>query len=290
MVVSICNLKNAAKAAHYYEAENYYAKNEGIEQSEWYGKGAVGQGLSNKIKPQEFEAALHGKAANGIQLIADRTNRRLGTDITFSAPKSVSIEALVRGEDRIIAAHIAAVKTALEYVERELIQTRITRNKQTYTEKTGNIQVALWQHDTSRQKDPQLHTHCVILNQTQCRDGKWRTIDNSEIFQQQLLVGAIYHNALAHQLEQLGYRCSWNADATFELAGYTPTQLAQFSSRRQEIVAAVGAEASAQKRAFATLCYPQRQTAGCRSLRTPAAVANPSTSCWDRLCQTSHQA
>jgi conjugative relaxase-like TrwC/TraI family protein len=253
MVVSICNLKNAAKTAHYYEAENYYAKNEGIEQSEWYGKGAVEQGLSNKIKPQEFEAALHGKAANGIQLIADRTNRRLGTDITFSAPKSVSIEALVRGEDRIIAAHIAAVKTALEYVERELIQTRITRNKQTYNEKTGNIQVALWQHDTSRQKDPQLHTHCVILNQTLCRDGKWRTIDNSEIFQQQLLVGAIYHNALAHQLEQLGYKCEWNADATFELTGYTPTQLAQFSSRRQEIVAAVGAEASAQKRAFATL-------------------------------------
>jgi len=253
MVVSICNLKNVAKTAHYYEAENYYAKNEGIEQSEWYGKGAVEQGLSNKIKPQEFEAALHGKAANGIQLITDRTNRRLGTDITFSAPKSVSIEALVRGEDRIIAAHIAAVKTALEYVERELIQTRITRNKQTYNEKTGNIQVALWQHDTSRQKDPQMHTHCVILNQTQCRDGKWRTIDNSEIFQQQLLVGAIYHNALAHQLEQLGYKCEWNADATFELAGYTPTQLAQFSSRRQEIVAAVGAEASAQKRAFATL-------------------------------------
>jgi conjugative relaxase-like TrwC/TraI family protein len=253
MVVSVCNLKDAAKAAHYYEAENYYAKNEGIEQSEWYGKGAVGQGLSNKIKPQEFEAALHGKAANGTQLIADRTNRRLGTDVTFSASKSVSIEALVRGDERIIAAHIASVKAALEYVERELIQTRITRNKQTYTEKTGNIQVALWQHDTSRQKDPQLHTHCVILNQTQCQDGKWRTIDNSEIFQHQLLVGAIYHNALAYQLEQLGYRCQWKADATFELAGYTSTQLAQFSSRRQEIVAAVGAEASAQKRAFATL-------------------------------------
>lgn len=86
MVVSVCNLKNAAKAAHYYEAENYYAKNEGIEQSEWYGKSAVLQGLSNKIKPQQFEAALHGKAPLGTQLIANRTNRRLGTDLTFSAP------------------------------------------------------------------------------------------------------------------------------------------------------------------------------------------------------------
>lgn len=253
MVVSVCNLKNAAKAAHYYEAENYYAKNEGIEQSEWYGKSAVLQGLSDKIKPQQFEAALHGKAPNGTQLIADRTNRRLGTDLTFSAPKSVSIEALVKGDARIVKAHTTAVKAALDYVERELIQTRVTRKKQTHTQKTGNIQVALWQHDTSRQLDPQLHTHCVILNQTQCRDRKWRTIDNSSIFQNQLLVGAIYHNALAHELQQLGYKTEWNADATFELAGYTETQLAQFSSRRHQIVAAVGAEASAQKRAFATL-------------------------------------
>ena len=253
MVVSVCNLKNAAKAAHYYEAENYYAKNEGIEQSEWYGKSAVLQGLSDKIKPQQFEVALHGKAPNGTQLIADRTNRRLGTDLTFSAPKSVSIEALVKGDARIVKAHTTAVKAALDYVERELIQSRVTRNKQTCTQKTGNIQVALWQHDTSRQLDPQLHTHCVILNQTQCRDRKWRTIDNSSIFQHQLLVGAIYHNALAHELQQLGYKSEWNADATFELAGYTETQLAQFSSRRNQIVAAVGAEASAQKRAFATL-------------------------------------
>lgn len=93
----------------------------------------------------------------------------------------------------------------------------------------------------------------MILNQTQCRDRKWRTIDDSSIFQNQLLVGAIYHNALAYQLQQLGYKCEWNVDAIFELAGYTSTQLAQFSTRRHQIVAAVGAEASVQKRAFATL-------------------------------------
>ena len=186
MVVTISNLKNAAKAAHYYEAENYYAKNEGIEHSDWYGKGAEFQELTGKIKPQEFIDALHGKAANGTQLISERTNRRPGFDLTFSAPKSVSIEALVRGDQRLIEAHTTAVKTALAYVERELIQTRVTRNKHTRTLKTGNIQAALWQHDTSRQQDPQLHTHCVILNQTQCQDGKWRTIDNSEIFNHQL--------------------------------------------------------------------------------------------------------
>ena len=253
MVVTISNLKNAAKAAHYYEAENYYAKNEGIEHSDWYGKGALIQELTGKIKPQEFIDALHGKAANGTQLISERTNRRPGCDLTFSAPKSVSIQALVRGDQRIIEAHTTAVKTALAYVERELIQTRVTRNKHTRTLKTGNIQAALWQHDTSRQQDPQLHTHCVILNQTQCQDGKWRTIDNSEIFNHQLLVGAIYHNTLAHELQRINYESEWKADATFELTGYSQTQLASFSSRRNQIVALVGGEASAKKRALATL-------------------------------------
>lgn len=253
MVVTISNLKNAAKAAHYYEAEDYYAKNEGIEHSDWYGKGALTQGLTGKIKPQEFIDALHGKAANGTQLIAERTNRRPGCDLTFSAPKSVSIEALVRGDTRIIAAHTTAVKTALDYVERELIQTRVTRNKHTRTLKTGNIQAALWQHDTSRQQDPQLHTHCVILNQTQCQDGKWRTIDNSEIFTNQLLVGAIYHNTLAHELQRINYKSEWKADTTFELTGYSQTQLASFSRRRNQIVALVGGEASVKKRALATL-------------------------------------
>ena len=253
MVVTISNLKNAAKAAHYYEAENYYAKNEGIEHSDWYGKGAEIQELTGKIKHQEFIDALHGKAANGTQLIFERTNRRPGCDLTFSAPKSVSIQALVRGDQRIIEAHTTAVKTALAYVERELIQTRVTRNKHTRTLKTGVVQAALWQHDTSRQQDPQLHTHCVILNQTRCQDGKWRTIDNSEIFNHQLLVGAIYHNTLAHELQRINYKSEWKADATFELTGYSQTQLASFSRRRNQIVALVGGEASAKKRALATL-------------------------------------
>lgn len=259
MVLSAANLKSCAQAAHYYEADNYYAKNQGIEHSQWHGKAAQAQGLQNQITPAQFEAALHGQAANGVQLIADRRNRRPGTDLTFSAPKSVSLEALVHGKSEIIAAHTRAVQLALDYVERELIQSRVTHNKQTHTEKTGNLQAALWLHDTSRNLDPQLHTHAVLLNQTQCSDGKWRTVDNSQIFQHQLLVGAIYHNALAHELHQLGYQTQWNPDHTFEISGYTPTQLEQFSTRRVQIVELVGADASFQKRALATLQTRQKK-------------------------------
>ncbi len=259
MVISAANLKTCAQAAHYYEADNYYAKNQGIEHSQWYGKAAQTQGLHNQITPSQFEAALHGQAANGDQLIADRRNRRPGTDITFSAPKSVSLQALVYGKQEIIAAHTKAVQLALDYIERELIQSRLTHNKQTHSERTSNLQAALWLHDTSRNLDPQLHTHAVILNQTQCSDGKWRTIDNSQIFQHQLLVGAIYHNALAHELHQLGYQTHWNPDHTFEISGYTPTQLEAFSTRRAQIIERVGADASVQKRALATLQTRQKK-------------------------------
>lgn len=259
MVISAANLKTSAQAAHYYEADNYYAKNQGIEHSQWHGKAAQTQGLHNQITPAQFEAALNGKAANGVQLITNRTNRRPGTDITFSAPKSVSLQALVYGKQEIITAHTRAVQLTLGYIERELIQSRLTHNKQTQTERTGNIQAALWLHDTSRNLDPQLHTHAVILNQTQCSDGKWRTIDNSQIFQHQLLVGAIYHNALAHELHQLGYQTEWKPAHTFEISGNTPTQLEQFSTRRAQIVELVGADASVKKRALATLQTRQKK-------------------------------
>ncbi|UJB73450.1 relaxase domain-containing protein (plasmid) [Acaryochloris sp. 'Moss Beach'] len=88
---------------------------------------------------------------------------------------------------------------------------------------------------TTATKNPQLHTHIVILNQTRCADGKSRTLDSRELFNQKKTIGAYYDHAFAHQLQKQGFEIDWTGDHTFEIQGYEPEQLESFSSRRQDI-------------------------------------------------------
>jgi ATP-dependent exoDNAse (exonuclease V) alpha subunit len=148
----------------------------------------------------------------------------------------------------VLKAHQDAVKDGVKFVESELVQTRIMEKGVLRVERTGNAQFALWQHDMSRNLDPQLHTHAIMMNHTQDRTGKWRTIDNSEIYRNSMLIGAVYHNSLANRLHALGYQTEWNKDGTFEVTGYSREQIEAFSTRRAEIVAGVGAEASGAER------------------------------------------
>ena len=102
---------------------------------------------------------------------------RAGWDATFSAPKSVSLTALVGGDDRVREAHRAAVTTALDELER-YTQARIGGNNPAET--TGKFIAAKFEHDTARPVDgyaaPQLHTHAVIFNVTERADGSTRAL------------------------------------------------------------------------------------------------------------------
>ncbi len=111
--------------------------------------------------------------------------------------------------------------------------------------------IAIFHHDDNRNLDPQLHSHCVIFNQTQGQDGKWRAMDNRELYQQKMTIGMVYHHELGRELNKLGYELTWNQDGTFEVWGYSPEQLKAFSTRRQEIDKAVGQDASAEVKAKA---------------------------------------
>ncbi len=91
----------------------------------------------------------------------------------------------------------------------------------------------------------------MIFNQTQGQDGKWRSMDNRELYQQKMTIGMVYHHQLGRELKKLGYELTWNQDGTFDVWGYTPEQLKEFSSRRQEIEEAVGFDASAATKAKA---------------------------------------
>ncbi|MEL7227948.1 MAG: MobF family relaxase, partial [Cyanobacteria bacterium J06576_12] len=129
-----------------------------------------------------------------------------------------------------------AVKTALEVLENRNAQTRIRRGpgiRERVT--TGNIIAATFRHETSREQDPQLHTHCVVINATQLENGKWQSMANEEVLCNQKLLGEIYQNELAHQLRHIGYEIAPKENGVFECKGYEEPLLNLFSTRTQQI-------------------------------------------------------
>ncbi len=228
-----------------YAQENYYTQGESFTNSEWLGKAADAQGLNGQIKEQDFFNAYSSLDPEGNPLRKQQQYKksshrynRPGTDVTLSAPKSVSVAALVYQDQKILAAHKAAVRSTMKYVENNCIfyQTKQRGQKQLLQSKTA--QIAVFHHDDNRNKDPQLHSHCVILNQTQCPDKKWRAVANSQLYKQQKTIGAYYDHELARQIQQLGYQVEWTSDHTFELAGVDKEKLdAVFSTRSNQIEA-----------------------------------------------------
>ena len=151
-MISMNNVGSAGQALHYFSADNYYTQDEGLEHSEWFGKGAEHLGLSGKIDRQAFFEVLNGKVEGqelGKWVKNEETGEkerehRPGTDMTFSAPKSVSLMAEVYGKREVREAHEAAVKKALSHIETELARTRQTVDGKTEAVQTGNVTVAMF--------------------------------------------------------------------------------------------------------------------------------------------------
>jgi len=241
----------------YYTAENYYSDEENQVNSTWSGKGAQSLGLSGQVQGGAFKNLLHGNNPQGDKTLSGRKinpkKHRAGIDLTFSAPKSLSLAALVGGSKALEQAHRTAVVRTLAVIEERYAQTRVRTDEGRKAIATGNLIVAQFHHDTSREKDPQLHTHCVLINATQLENGRWQSLHNDILFKQQKLLGMIYQNELAVEAQRLGYAIEPKANGQFELKGYTLEQLQTFSKRRVQILAAVGEDATAQERELATL-------------------------------------
>ena len=257
-MLSIGALASAAQGASYYERDGYYAKDdpEHREASAWAGKGAEELGLKGPVDAGTFRAVLEGRVPDGSGRQLGRRGRdgeilhRPGRDLTFSAPKSVSIAALVGGDDRIVEAHDRAVAATLAWVEKNAAETRMKDPGSGPGQvpdtgamaRVGNqkIVAALFRHDTSRNLDPQLHTHAVLANMVRGEDGKWRSMANEGLYAKQKLIGMLYRNGLAAGLARLGYGIEkTHADGRFEIAGVPREAVAAFSTRRAEIEAAM---------------------------------------------------
>ena len=249
-MLSIGALSSAAQGASYYERDGYYAKDdpEHREASAWAGKGAEELGLKGPVDPATFRAVLEGKVPDGSGTELGRRGKdgeilhRPGRDLTFSAPKSVSLAALVGGDGRIVEAHDRAVAATLGWVERNAAETRMKDPGTGRMARVGNqkMVVATFRHDTSRNLDPQLHTHSVVANMVRGEDGKWRSMANEGLYERQKLIGMLYRNELAASLLKLGYGIEkTHADGRFEIAGVPRETIEAFSTRRAEIEAAM---------------------------------------------------
>ena len=251
-MLSIGALTSAAQGARYYEQDGYYAKDdpEHREASAWAGRGAEELGLKGPVDPDIFRAVLEGKVPDGSGTELGKRGKdgeiihRPGRDLTFSAPKSVSLAALIGGDRRIVEAHDRAVAATLDWVERNAAETRMKDPETGRMVRAGNQKtvVAKFRHDTSRNLDPQLHTHAVLANMVQGEDGKWRSMANEKLYESKMLLGALYRSELAASLARLGYGIEkTHADGRFEIAGVSREAIEAFSSRRTEIEAAMEA-------------------------------------------------
>ncbi len=248
---------NQYAAAHYFSAaDDYYVKEN---PGEWQGQGAQTLGLTGPVEQARLSRLLDGQLPNGerIQTTFDPTGnkKRMGLDLTFSAPKSVSMQALVAGDKDVTAAHDRAVMRALEEVER-LAEARKKVKGKSYRERTGNMVIGKFRHEMSRAKDPQLHTHSVVLNMTQRSDGAWRALSNEDIYRVQHEVDALYKADLAKGLQELGYSIRLVDDkGSFELAHISRDQIEAFSARSRVIEEALANEG--KTRATATTLEKQ---------------------------------
>jgi conjugative relaxase-like TrwC/TraI family protein len=256
-MLTISKPLSAGQAQTYHQKEftakeqNYWSQ-QGVIAGEWQGQLAPQFGLAGAISADDFARLSQGQhPQTGDQLVRQRASyeyqdaegktiktmeHRAGWDATFSAPKSVSLTALVGGDDRVRDTHRESVRVALDQLE-HYTQARIGGNHPAET--TGKFIAAKFEHDTARPVDgyvaPQLHTHAVIFNVTERDTGQPRAIQPQSLFASQQFATAIYQSELTYKLRQLGYEITTGRSGAPEIKGYTQEYLDASSPRSQQI-------------------------------------------------------
>ena len=249
MVASIGAVAAPSQGVTYYEKDGYYAKDDPDHRdaSAWAGKGADALGLSGPVRSGRVHRDPRGPGAGWAATRPSRQGTAKSSTVPAAtspspAPKSVSLAALVGGDARVVEAHGRAVKRTLDWVERNAVETRMKGQESGQMIRAGDQKavIATFTHETSRNLDPQLHTHAVIANMVQGEDGKWRTMANEKLYSSKMLIGALYRGELARELTSLGYGIEkTHADRRFEIAGVSRDVIDAFSTRRAEIEAAM---------------------------------------------------
>jgi len=234
---------SAGQAGGYFSKEDYYLRDDELgSNSRWCGEGARELGLEGSVGEEDFRAVCRGEAPDGSRIIAYKLSRdhetgalveqhRAGNDCTFSAPKSVSIS-YASGVEAAKEAHDAAVLSVARHLEKHNSFYRTAGGL-----KPGKLVAAKFDHATSRNIDPQLHSHLFVLNLVRTPEGGWRTNEPKGIYQELKSLGLLYRLELARELEARGFGIEIldRSRMFFELKGIDPGLVEHFSSRRAEI-------------------------------------------------------
>jgi conjugative relaxase-like TrwC/TraI family protein len=230
---------------------DYYSENEKVI-GHWYGHGATMLGLDGDVKHEDFEALRQGiHPGNGTFIRQRQSADRIAQDgsiqskgrnlydFTFSAPKSVSIVAVVGDDQCLVEAHKKAVAEALSELESHAAA-RIRKSGANEDRTTGSLAVAVYKHDASRELDPQLHTHAVAANLTFDNvEYRWKALQASGIYERRAYLSEVYRNALAREVLALGYSIenridNSGKDCGFEISGIPESLLKKFSQRSKQ--------------------------------------------------------
>jgi conjugative relaxase-like TrwC/TraI family protein len=244
-VLSISKFSAAPDPAAYYlevianGRDDYYLES-GEAQGRWIGGGASRLGLSGEVDAAALRAVLEGRDPSGASLVGWR--RVTGFDLTLSAPKSVSL-LWGLGDERlagqVVAAHDVAVAAAVQYLEDEACVVRRGRAGVTRHQGAGLVSAA-FRHRTSREADPNLHTHLVTANMTLGPDGRWSALHTAAIYQHARTAGFVYQSVLRRELaERLGVRFERSSPGVGEVVGISTRVRRAFSRRRIEIEVAM---------------------------------------------------
>jgi conjugative relaxase-like TrwC/TraI family protein len=209
----------------------------------WLGEGAEALNLVGEVKADDFRMLLSGRTPDGRKVRnAASLKRRAGWDLTWSAPKSVSVawsQADSEVREEIESALKGAVAFGVSYLETVGVVSRVGENG--VVRDPAKLIFACWPHSTSRAQQPQLHVHSVLQNLALRSDGKVGTLEPRELYRHQMAAGALFRVQLAHELERrLGLRAR-REGRCFEITGVDRKLIETFSKRRQEIEAALKA-------------------------------------------------
>jgi conjugative relaxase-like TrwC/TraI family protein len=234
----------------------YYAK-EG-EVGHWLGVGAKTLGLAGSVIPKDFVALCRGFDQHGHALVrnADSKGRRAGWDLTFSAPKSVSVAWSVADDAvraSIDAAHRRSVECAFAFVQEKAGLARTGAQGQALEK--GELIAAAFTHGTSREQDAQLHTHVFVMNTVLRNDGTAASLASEKIFEYKMAAGAVYQCSLAHEVGSLGYKLERDGDESFRIASVPEELEDEQSTRRHQILheMAISGTSGSKAAAVATL-------------------------------------
>jgi conjugative relaxase-like TrwC/TraI family protein len=240
-MLAMAPVRSAAGATGYFAKDNYYTTTDAAEASRWGGQGALALGLTGAPTPEQFMRVLLGQMPDGTTIPAGVNGKRVfGSDFVFSVPKSVSLLAYVGGDTRLLEANMRAVQKTMAWAERHLATARIETDGRVEAVKTRNLVMAFFEHDTSREQEPEAHVHVVIANATKTPDGRWRALDNRPLWKANTLLGSIHMAELRAEIVKLGYDPAIVGKyGSFEIGQIPRSVIDAFSTRRQQILGAV---------------------------------------------------